>query len=569
MGTQRSVVWGRSLSVAIAGLVFSMGVARPAAGQFASNINGVLDAQFDSREPFLALNFALQVDGPTGLGVPVRMFAFGPSGGTWRYDWSGFPEPYAAWMPPDGRTLSSQAHPTLFQQLNASYGSPGAGQFRIPDVRSKSIVGDGAGPGLEITARGDTFGVERVTLTEANLPAHTHTLGQQTSSSVGGGQPFNNRAPSYGLNVVVMNTGSYPSQAGMPNPTMATPAQPLIGQFQFLSVSAPNAGYLHARGTELNINSNTALYSIIGTLYGVPNSPQTRFIIPEARGRSLAGQSFNTTVPAGLTPRALGSRYGSEKITLSPANLPPHNHTMRTSMTTSSVGSAVPFENVGPQTAITYCIAYTGTYPTSGSSMSASSAYIGEVIAFAGNFAPDGYFPCDGRLLSIAQYESLFSLIGTTFGGDGQTTFAVPDLRSRVPVMASETLPLGSVGGREQVTLGITTMPRHAHDFAEAGCQPADIAYDIGWTFDPTFFVSFPNNGVNEGDYNAFFASNGFFDQSSLGLAAVGTSWDIAYDSGDPLPPFGPVIPNAANNGVNEGDYNCFFNNFFLGCLQN
>jgi microcystin-dependent protein len=503
------------------------------------------------------------------MGVPVRMFAFGPSNGTWRYNFQNFPEPFAAWMPPDGRTLNTQSHPVLFQQLNASYGSPGAGQFNIPDLRGKAIVGEGGGPGLEIISRGATVGSDLTTLTEANLPAHTHTLGQQTSSSTGGGQAFNNRSLNYGLNVVIMNTGAYPSQSGLPNPTMATPAQPLIGQIQFLCVSAPNAGYLPARGTELNISSNSALYSIIGTLYGVPNSPQTRFIIPEARGRSLAGQSFDTQVPAGLTARALGSRYGAESITLTTANLPPHVHTMRTGMSTSSVGSAVPINNVAPQAAITYCIAYTGTYPVSGAPLSASNAYVGEVIAFAGNYAPDGYFPCDGRLLSIDQYEPLFSLIGTIYGGDGQTTFAVPDLRSRVPVMASSIKPLGFADGREQVTLGLSSMPRHTHELARAGCQPADIACDDGFWFDPTFFFSCTNNGVNEGDYNAFFSAGGFFTQAGQGLAAVGKFSDIAYDSGDPLPPFGPVIPNAVNNGVNEGDFNCFFNNFFLGCTLN
>ncbi|MBL0869172.1 MAG: tail fiber protein [Phycisphaerales bacterium] len=569
METQRSVGLEKSLALLVCGLVISAGFARSAAGQFVTNANGISDARFDSSEPYLALNFALQVDGPTGLGVPVRMFAFGPTNGTWRYNLPGSAEPFAAWMPPDGRTLSSQTHPVLFQQLNATFGSPGAGQFRIPDLRGKSIVGEGGGPGLEITGRGDTLGAEYVTLTEANLPAHTHTLGQQTSTSSGGGQPFNNRSPNYGLNVVVMNTGAYPTQSGLPNPTLATPAQPLIGQIQFLCVSAPNAGYLPARGTELNINSNTALYSIIGTLYGVPSSPQTRFIIPEARGRSLAGQSFNTAVPAGLTPRALGSRYGAESITLTPANLPPHRHAMPTNMSTSSVGSAVPIENVGPQTAVTYCIAYTGTYPASGSSMSASTAYIGEVIAFAGNYAPDGYFPCDGRSLPIAQYESLFTLIGFFYGGDGETTFAIPDLRSRVPVMATSTKPMSTADGREQVTLGILSMPRHTHEFARAGCQAADIACDSGSLFDPAFFFSCTNNGVNEGDYNGFFSFNGFFNQAGRGSAAIGTVWDIAYDSGDPLPPFGAVIPNAVNNGVNEGDYNCFFNNFFLGCTLN
>ncbi|CAN5746632.1 hypothetical protein BH11PLA1_BH11PLA1_07380 [soil metagenome] len=85
-------------------------------------------------------------------------------------------------------------------------------------------------------------------------------------------------------------------------------------------------------------------------------------------------------------------------------------------------------------------------------------------------------------------------------------------------------------------------------------CQPADIACDDGQALNPG--DTCPNNGVNEGDYNCFF--NTFFTNQALGSPA-----DIAADSGTALPPFGS---GGVNNGVNEGDYNCFFNNFFNGC---
>ncbi|MBL0869132.1 MAG: hypothetical protein IBJ18_00980 [Phycisphaerales bacterium] len=90
-------------------------------------------------------------------------------------------------------------------------------------------------------------------------------------------------------------------------------------------------------------------------------------------------------------------------------------------------------------------------------------------------------------------------------------------------------------------------------------CQPADIADDGG---NPLPSAN-PNAGVNEGDYNLFFAADGFFAQAGMGPAAVGASCDIANDDGSPRAPFGAA---GTNNGVNEGDFNCFFNNFFLGC---
>jgi microcystin-dependent protein len=94
--------------------------------------------------------------------------------------------------------------------------------------------------------------------------------------------------------------------------------------------------------------------------------------------------------------------------------------------------------------------------------------YVGEIRAFGGNFAPAGWQLCDGSLLAISENETLFNLIGTTFGGDGQSTFAVPDLRGRVPVHQGtgpglSTTVLGEIGGVETVTLTQQQMPVHTH----------------------------------------------------------------------------------------------------------
>lgn len=92
---------------------------------------------------------------------------------------------------------------------------------------------------------------------------------------------------------------------------------------------------------------------------------------------------------------------------------------------------------------------------------------LGEIRIFAGNFAPAGWAFCDGALLPIAENETLFNLIGTTYGGDGQATFALPDLRGRVPMhqgeSAGQTRTLGERGGVEQVTLTPPELPQHSH----------------------------------------------------------------------------------------------------------
>lgn len=94
--------------------------------------------------------------------------------------------------------------------------------------------------------------------------------------------------------------------------------------------------------------------------------------------------------------------------------------------------------------------------------------FLAEIKMFAGNFAPRGWAFCNGQILSIAQNTALFSLLGTTYGGNGQTTFALPNLQSRSPVHAGQgpglsSIDLGQVGGSEAVTLTQAQMPAHSH----------------------------------------------------------------------------------------------------------
>ena len=89
--------------------------------------------------------------------------------------------------------------------------------------------------------------------------------------------------------------------------------------------------------------------------------------------------------------------------------------------------------------------------------------YVGEIRMFAGNFAPAGWMFCDGQIVPISENETLFQLIGTTYGGDGQSTFAVPDLRGRVPTHQGNGTILGEMGGVEEITLSLIHMPAHNH----------------------------------------------------------------------------------------------------------
>lgn len=97
-----------------------------------------------------------------------------------------------------------------------------------------------------------------------------------------------------------------------------------------------------------------------------------------------------------------------------------------------------------------------------------SEPFVGEIRMFAGNFAPRGWAFCDGQLLAVSQNDALFSLLGTIYGGDGRTTFGLPDVRGRVPIHAGSgpglsPRRLGAKGGAEKVTLTVNQLPSHGH----------------------------------------------------------------------------------------------------------
>ncbi|MDH5676276.1 MAG: tail fiber protein [Myxococcales bacterium] len=105
--------------------------------------------------------------------------------------------------------------------------------------------------------------------------------------------------------------------------------------------------------------------------------------------------------------------------------------------------------------------------------------FIGQIMLFAGNFAPRGWALCDGQLLPIAQNSALFSILGTTYGGDGKTTFALPDLRGRIPMHAGQgpglsPRRLGERAGAETTTLTTNNLPAHNHALLASSSAPDD-----------------------------------------------------------------------------------------------
>ena len=156
-----------------------------------------------------------------------------------------------------------------------------------------------------------------------------------------------------------------------------------------------------------------------------------------------------------------------------------------------------------------------------------AEAYLGEIRMFAGNYAPSGWAFCNGQTMPIQQYTALFSLLGTTYGGNGTTTFQVPDLRSRLPMHWGQGAGLtnhviGQTGGQENVSLNASQMPAHTHTFA-VPCSNVN-----GGAADPTGncpAAQDPNNGP----YNYNTAATGAMKPANTGIA--GSSLPVPVES--------------------------------------
>lgn len=133
--------------------------------------------------------------------------------------------------------------------------------------------------------------------------------------------------------------------------------------------------------------------------------------------------------------------------------------------------------------------------------------YVGEIRMFAGNFAPAGWMFCDGQLLPISENDTLFTLIGTTYGGDGQETFALPNLQSRIPIHLgqgpgiSQNYQLAEMAGVESVTISVQQNPLHNHPFVATTAggninSPANNLVGAGASID-LFYEDTPTLGFN------------------------------------------------------------------------
>ncbi|GAO39455.1 hypothetical protein SCH01S_31_00040 [Sphingomonas changbaiensis NBRC 104936] len=358
-----------------------------------------------------------------------------------------------------GQILPISQNTALFSLLGTTYGGNGQTTFALPDLRGRSIIGAGQGPGLSNRVLGEQAGASTVTLSIAQMPAHAHGINVPPGQTgvTGGSQPFDNMQPSLAMTYMIATGGLF--QAG----------NAFIGEVSaFGGNFAPN-GWLPADGRLVRIQDFDTLFNLIGTTYG--GDGQTTFALPDLRGRAIVG-SGNGIVA--------GSVFGTESHALTLAEMPAHDHDGG-AIQVDPAGGSQPFDNEQPSLALNYYIALQGIFPArDGGFVDTTDPYLGEIVASASDLAPQGYVPAAGQLLPINQNQALFSILGTTFGGNGQTNFALPDLRGRTIVDWGNGITYGERGGHSVETLLASQLPIHDHTLPDARVpEPATWAMMI------------------------------------------------------------------------------------------
>lgn len=324
-----------------------------------------------------------------------------------------------------GQLLSIAQNTAVFSLLGNTYGGNGQTTFALPNLNGTTMVGTGQGLGLDAETLGEQTGSTTVTLSYGQTPANgLNPFGQS--------QSFDNHQPSLGITYEIATKGVFPSQGGGSNPLNT------LGMIMAFAGNFEAGGYMICDGRLLSIAQNTALFSVLGTTYG--GNGTTTFALPDLRGRAIIGASAADPV---------GSMVGQEEVTLTPSEVP--------NIPNSPAPAA--FDNRQPSLAMEYLIAVQGIFPSQGGSQNSQTPFLGQIVSFAGNFVPSGWALCNGGLMSIAQNTALFSVLGTTYGGNGTTTFALPDLRGKTVIGTSAGITLGTTVGANGTTVTTAELP--------------------------------------------------------------------------------------------------------------
>lgn len=449
------------------------------------------------------------------------------------------------WVEAQGQLLDTGQYPELFDLLDTTHGGNGTTTFALPNLRGRTAIGAGNGPGLPAYSLGQAVGTNTIdTLT--NVAPHGHQLGSGLMTTVSGfSQTHSNLQPSLALTPIIATSGIFPSQnvvsgslssSNGPQPIGSGSNERLLGEVAWLAHDTIPAGWARADGAVLPINQNQALFSILGTTYG--GDGENDFALPDLRGRAVLGaEGFGD----------LGDVAGAASEVMTLDKLPTHTHELPYGLgQTGPAGGSQPQSHLQPTQKLTPIVATTGLFPSEFATEGdpddlgpaaighGSEPYLSSVTYFAGSFAPRGWTRADGKTLSIAPNVALFSLLGIAYGGDGRTNFRVPDLEDRLAVGRGNgpglrPIQLGEQFGVEQSTLTLANLPVHNHGFTlpadynnDGRVDAADYTVWRNGVGQPAGWLSNDVDGgpIGEAQYQTWVANYG----KTIELAAPGTS---------------------------------------------
>jgi microcystin-dependent protein len=354
---------------------------------------------FTNIQPSLALTEVT----PTGAGGDFPSFTSGGALGNtdgFIYNFAGNYAPSGS-VYANGQLLPITGNSAVFSLVGTTYGGNGTTNFGVPNLIGQASIGAGAGAGLPPQTLGVATGSPTVTLTTANLPP-----------PAGIGQPFSNLQPSLPLIPLIAVSGSFPSMGTTNGPAFVGQIAYYAGSLGSSDQFLPN-GWAVADGSTMTFAANPALGSVIGDQFGGNGS--TTYALPNLLGRVAVGAT---------TANPVGTQFGQATTSLTTAQLPP---------------GGTPVNNDQPSLSVNYLIATQGIFPSPGGvsgGFSQTTATLGEIVAFGGNYAPAGWAFANGQTLLDTSNEALFNVIGTMYGSAGPGTFDLPDLDGRTIIGA-------------------------------------------------------------------------------------------------------------------------------------
>lgn len=371
----------------------------------------------------------------------------------------------SGWLSADGQELAIADFPKLFAAVGTTYGGDGVHTFVLPDLRGRAAIFQGQDEGLTNRTLGWSGGSEQWPLSVDELATHSHAVTEPSGSSA--------EKPTV-QPVAVLLGGIVPVGIPTSDPKFLADGRFTGRILMTIANQLPNAA-IPADGAILPISRNdpfapnNPLYRAIGSSFG--GDGEATFAIPSLSGRAVVSAGEGP----GLSARPFAWTGGQETVSLSEAQIAEHSHSLPAGQMSERTRGGEAHSNMQPSIALRYIIRLDGQFPSRDPGLPVKD-FIGEVALFAGDYAPYGWALADGVRLQIVENTTLYAIIGWYFGGDGLETFALPDLRGRVPVHVGEGPGLtmrtrGWQGGAEEVTLNESQLAPHAHALEAQLCD--------------------------------------------------------------------------------------------------